>query len=83
MLPLTVARTRYIKGRGASPKPSTEVSKPAPDGPTTQEEPRTVKPGGGSFHHGLTWHGSAPNKEQTDKAIAELKKLNELTGGKN
>src|SRR4029079_10028544 len=23
--------------------------------------PAVVKPGGGSFHHGLTWHGSAPN----------------------
>ena len=23
--------------------------------------PVVVKPGGGSFHHGLTWHGSAPN----------------------
>ena len=23
--------------------------------------PVVVSPGGGSFHHGLTWHGSAPN----------------------
>jgi ectoine hydroxylase-related dioxygenase (phytanoyl-CoA dioxygenase family) len=24
--------------------------------------PVVVKAGGGSFHHGLTWHGSAPNE---------------------
>jgi ectoine hydroxylase-related dioxygenase (phytanoyl-CoA dioxygenase family) len=31
--------------------------------------PVVVKPGGGSFHHGLTWHGSAPN---TNAAVARM-----------
>jgi len=33
----------------------------APDGTDLDLVPVVVKPGGGSFHHGLTWHGSAPN----------------------
>jgi phytanoyl-CoA hydroxylase len=28
-----------------------------------------VKAGGGSFHHGLTWHGSAPN---TSGSVARM-----------
>ena len=31
--------------------------------------PVVVKAGGGSFHHGLTWHGSAPN---TNAAVARM-----------
>ena len=27
-----------------------------------EDLPVVVKAGGGSFHHGLTWHGSAPNR---------------------
>ncbi len=33
----------------------------APDRAELDLVPVVVKPGGGSFHHGLTWHGSAPN----------------------
>ena len=33
----------------------------APEGTDLDTVPVVVKPGGGSFHHGLTWHGSAPN----------------------
>ena len=33
----------------------------APDDTELDLVPVVVKPGGGSFHHGLTWHGSAPN----------------------
>ena len=33
----------------------------APEGAPFDVIPVVVKPGGGSFHHGLTWHGSAPN----------------------
>ena len=33
----------------------------APEGIELDTVPVVVKPGGGSFHHGLTWHGSAPN----------------------
>ena len=29
-----------------------------------------MKPGGGSFHHGLTWHGSAPNRSGTVARMA-------------
>ena len=32
--------------------------------------PVVVKPGGGSFHHGLTWHGSAPNTNATVARMA-------------
>jgi hypothetical protein len=31
--------------------------------------PVVVKPGGGAFHHGLTWHGSAPN---TNASVARM-----------
>ena len=33
----------------------------APEGEELEVVPVVVKAGGGSFHHGLTWHGSAPN----------------------
>jgi transketolase len=43
----------------------------------------TVKGKGVSFmEHQIAWHGAAPNKEQTDKALEELRKLNELTSGR-
>jgi len=32
--------------------------------------PVVVKAGGGSFHHGLTWHGSAPNTSGTVARMA-------------
>jgi ectoine hydroxylase-related dioxygenase (phytanoyl-CoA dioxygenase family) len=32
--------------------------------------PVVVKAGGGSFHHGLTWHGSAPNTNATVARMA-------------
>jgi len=32
--------------------------------------PVVVKAGGGSFHHGLTWHGSAPNRSATTARMA-------------
>lgn len=42
----------------------------------------TVKGKGVSFmEHQISWHGAAPNKEQAAKALEELRKLNELTGG--
>ena len=34
----------------------------APEGAEFEIVPVVVKAGGGSFHHGLTWHGSAPNR---------------------
>jgi ectoine hydroxylase-related dioxygenase (phytanoyl-CoA dioxygenase family) len=34
----------------------------APEGRGPETVPVVVKAGGGSFHHGLTWHGSAPNR---------------------
>ena len=40
----------------------------APDGAELDLVPVVVKPGGGSFHHGLTWHGSAPNTSGTRRA---------------
>ena len=41
----------------------------APDGAELEIVPVVVKPGGGAFHHGLTWHGSAPN---TNAAVARM-----------
>jgi transketolase len=42
----------------------------------------TVKGKGVSFmEHQIAWHGAAPNKEQTEKALAELRALNVVTGG--
>lgn len=44
----------------------------------------TVKGRGVSFmEHQISWHGAAPNKDQTEKALAELRALNALTGGRN
>jgi ectoine hydroxylase-related dioxygenase (phytanoyl-CoA dioxygenase family) len=34
----------------------------APAGEELETVPVVVQAGGGSFHHGLTWHGSAPNR---------------------
>jgi transketolase len=43
----------------------------------------TVKGKGVSFmEHQIAWHGAAPNKDQADKALQELRALNELTSGK-
>jgi transketolase len=44
----------------------------------------TVKGKGVSFmEHQIAWHGAAPNKDQSQKALAELRALNELTGGRS
>lgn len=44
----------------------------------------TVKGKGVSFmERQISWHGVAPNKDQTDKALAELRALNQLTSGGN
>ena len=37
------------------------VREAAPEATGLETVPVVVKAGGGSFHHGLTWHGSAPN----------------------
>jgi 2-oxoglutarate-dependent dioxygenase len=42
----------------------------APDGAALELVPVVVKAGGGSFHHGLTWHGSAPNESATVARMA-------------
>ena len=41
----------------------------APNGDDLDVVPVVVKAGGGSFHHGLTWHGSAPN---TNASVARM-----------
>jgi ectoine hydroxylase-related dioxygenase (phytanoyl-CoA dioxygenase family) len=41
----------------------------APPGVELEVVPVVVQPGGGSFHHGLTWHGSAPN---TSGSVARM-----------
>ena len=42
----------------------------SPAGAELDLVPVVVKPGGGSFHHGLTWHGSAPNTSGTVARMA-------------
>jgi ectoine hydroxylase-related dioxygenase (phytanoyl-CoA dioxygenase family) len=42
----------------------------SPHGEELETVPVVVKPGGGSFHHGLTWHGSAPNRSGTVARMA-------------
>nr|MBA3375171.1 phytanoyl-CoA dioxygenase family protein [Actinomycetota bacterium] len=42
----------------------------APDGAELDVVPVVVKAGGGSFHHGLTWHGSAPNRSVATARMA-------------
>ena len=42
----------------------------APEGTALETVPVVVKAGGGSFHHGLTWHGSAPNASGTVARMA-------------
>jgi len=42
----------------------------SPDGEELEIVPVVVKAGGGSFHHGLTWHGSAPNESATVARMA-------------
>jgi ectoine hydroxylase-related dioxygenase (phytanoyl-CoA dioxygenase family) len=37
--------------------------------------PVVVKAGGGSFHHGLTWHGSAPNRNASVARMALVSHL--------
>jgi ectoine hydroxylase-related dioxygenase (phytanoyl-CoA dioxygenase family) len=42
----------------------------APEGEELEIVPVVVKAGGGSFHHGLTWHGSAPNENASVARMA-------------
>jgi 2-oxoglutarate-dependent dioxygenase len=42
----------------------------APEGEELEVVPVVVKAGGGSFHHGLTWHGSAPNRSSSVARMA-------------
>jgi ectoine hydroxylase-related dioxygenase (phytanoyl-CoA dioxygenase family) len=47
----------------------------APDGAQPETVAVVVKAGGGSFHHGLTWHGSAPN---TSSSVARMALVSHL-----
>ncbi|MDQ3671950.1 MAG: phytanoyl-CoA dioxygenase family protein, partial [Actinomycetota bacterium] len=47
----------------------------SPGGEEPETVPVVVKPGGGSFHHGLTWHGSAPN---TSGSVARMALVSHL-----
>ncbi|MDQ3086420.1 MAG: phytanoyl-CoA dioxygenase family protein [Actinomycetota bacterium] len=47
----------------------------APKGVELETVPVVVKAGGGSFHHGLTWHGSAPNESKTVARMALVSHL--------
>ena len=47
----------------------------APAGTELDVVPVAVKAGGGSFHHGLTWHGSPPNANATVSRMALVSHL--------
>jgi len=47
----------------------------APESVELETVPVVVKAGGGSFHHGLTWHGSAPNTSGTVARMALVSHL--------
>ena len=47
----------------------------APDGAELDLVPVVVRAGGGSFHHGQTWHGSAPNETATTMRMALVSHL--------
>ena len=47
----------------------------APAGEELEVVPVVVKAGGGSFHHGLTWHGSAPNRSESVARMALVSHL--------
>jgi ectoine hydroxylase-related dioxygenase (phytanoyl-CoA dioxygenase family) len=47
----------------------------APPGEELETVPVVVKAGGGSFHHGLTWHGSAPNRSAATARMALVSHL--------
>jgi ectoine hydroxylase-related dioxygenase (phytanoyl-CoA dioxygenase family) len=47
----------------------------APEGTELETVAVVVKAGGGSFHHGLTWHGSAPNTSGTVARMALVSHL--------
>ena len=82
-LPADAGPIEYVRGshrwpRSAaasarsSTRPRTGSRRPGarrPDGVELDVVPVVVKAGGGSFHHGLTWHGSPPN---TNAAVARM-----------
>jgi ectoine hydroxylase-related dioxygenase (phytanoyl-CoA dioxygenase family) len=47
----------------------------APRSEELETVPVVVKTGGGSFHHGLTWHGSAPNRSGSVARMALVSHL--------
>jgi ectoine hydroxylase-related dioxygenase (phytanoyl-CoA dioxygenase family) len=47
----------------------------SPDDAEPETVPVVVEAGGGSFHHGLTWHGSAPNRSATVARMALVSHL--------
>ncbi|MGH3110992.1 MAG: phytanoyl-CoA dioxygenase family protein, partial [Gaiellaceae bacterium] len=47
----------------------------SPDDAEPETVPVVVKAGGGSFHHGLTWHGSAPNSSGSVARMALVSHL--------
>lgn len=44
----------------------------APQGTGLEIVPVVVKAGGGSFHHGLTWHGSPPNTSASVALVTHM-----------
>ncbi|MDQ2984329.1 MAG: phytanoyl-CoA dioxygenase family protein [Actinomycetota bacterium] len=82
-LPADAGPLEYVRGSHKWPRQPPERSQfhapedwlapardAAPEGEELDVVPVVVKAGGGSFHHGLTFHGSAPNENATTARMA-------------
>jgi 2-oxoglutarate-dependent dioxygenase len=82
-LPADAGPLEYVRGSHRWPRTPPERSQfhapedwlaparsAAPAGEELDVVPVAVKAGGGSFHHGLTWHGSPPNASATVARMA-------------
>jgi ectoine hydroxylase-related dioxygenase (phytanoyl-CoA dioxygenase family) len=79
-LPADAGPVHYVRGSHGWPRSAPERSQfhapddwlapvhaASPDGAEPDLVPVAVKAGGGSVHHGLTWHGSPPNTSATTR----------------
>jgi ectoine hydroxylase-related dioxygenase (phytanoyl-CoA dioxygenase family) len=82
-LPADAGPVEYVRGSHRWPRSAPQrsefhapedwlapVKAAAPEGTEPELVPVVVRAGGGSFHHGLTWHGSPPNTSATTTRMA-------------
>jgi len=82
-LPVDAGPVEYVRGSHRWPRSAPQRSQfhapedwlapvraAAPDAAEPELVPVVVRAGGGSFHHGLTWHGSPPNTSAATTRMA-------------